>query len=1351
MRTLRTLLPAATLIATGLLWSGCGQNTQLTPAQGVNHSTSGFQANLLGPDGQPGTALLVQPVVKSGQTVLEVSAPAGVPADGLFVRVAYDPDRYAPIAAQATGAYAAPADSLTLETMQTAGQVDFGQVPLAGATAHPAAGTALLEVLFAPHAYNAPRQVRGVPSSSNSVSPLLWDQANSKLKWFYVNPGDYDQNGIVGVTDLKPLGEHFRQAGPFDFATALSVIDGVPDGEINISDLSPIGVNFGNRIDNYNLYFSTNIADTPQEYSGPSKLPPLDSQPLSAAQGDRQADRLFFTYTVPAGQPDGFYWVRPEAANEEGAPSEGTRSNVNTGSAGSNPPPPNPQPDYNVLPIADMHLTMSGTAVPLDVTLDASGSHDPDGTITTYQWDFEGDGLYDAWSTSPTVTHSYNQPGTYTPTVQVIDNSGGIATFSTPPFTATPTTVSNINPTADIMPTALSGQAPLTVGLLATGSRDVDGVIAKYEWDYDGDGTYDFDSGTDPTVLHTYSTPGVYTATVRVTDNRGGQATDAVQINVGAVVVNQLPMADLQANVTSGNAPLSVNFDGSASADPDGTIVEYAWDLDGDGAYEATSDGPTLSKTYTQAGMYTAKLRVRDNSGATASATVTINVNVVGNQPPTASLTAPTTSGNAPLTVAFDATGSADSDGSLVRYDYDFDSDGVWDAYDASSTVSHTYSSAGNYTAKVRVTDNSGAQAAATLPITVNAVGNQPPTASLSAPTASGNAPLTIAFDATGSSDSDGSIVRYDYDFNNDGIWDAYDSASTLSYTYTKAGNYTAKLRVTDNAGAQATATMAITVSGSGGSGGPTAALTATPQNFSTVPKDVVLDPSGSTAGSAPISRYDWDLDNDGFFDTYSGSPLTLTRHITTQGVYVYKLRVTDTNGQYDETTVTVTASGPPIAVLAVSPGNPVSPNVTITLDASGSSDPGGSITKYEFDKDGNGSYETDNGTNPMTTTSFAGAGDYTVHLRVTDNDNNQTTTSKTIQVRSAIINIADNVGNPGVGASVAIVNGNPALAYKRSTGSDVVYCRATASDGSSWGSPVVVANLSSGAYETHLVVANGKPALTYTDANSHLLYLQADDANGTSWTTGNSITINGNTSYGSSLAIIEGNPAISYGDGSSNSLQYKRATNTDGSAWGSAHTVNSGGTNGGSDSTLADVDGMPAVAFFFWNSTAGVRYRRASAVDGSSWNSAVDISTNGTANNSAEFPSLGVVNGNPAVCYYDRSNTSLRYRRGADADGTSFNGEVVVVSGGDDGNTSKLLYTNGVPYIAYHDANADTLRLIFGGDANGATWGTSSLIDSGPNGAGGYIDMVPISTHLGIACDALGATVDEIHFDYVP
>ncbi|WP_229402212.1 PQQ-dependent sugar dehydrogenase [Micromonospora okii] len=89
--------------------------------------------------------------------------------------------------------------------------------------------------------------------------------------------------------------------------------------------------------------------------------------------------------------------------------------------------------------------------------------------------------------------------------------------------------------------------------------------------------------------------------------------------------------------------------------------------------------------------------------------------------------------------------------------------------------------------------------------------GNQPPVASITASPTSGPAPLTVNFSATGSSDpdpADAGLLRYEWDFTNDGVVDS--TAATVSHTYPAGGPYTARLRVVDTLGASGTATVAI-------------------------------------------------------------------------------------------------------------------------------------------------------------------------------------------------------------------------------------------------------------------------------------------------------------------------------------------------------------------------------------------------------------------------------------------------------------------------------------------------------------------------------------------------------------
>ena len=90
---------------------------------------------------------------------------------------------------------------------------------------------------------------------------------------------------------------------------------------------------------------------------------------------------------------------------------------------------------------------------------------------------------------------------------------------------------------------------------------------------------------------------------------------------------NQPPVASLSGTPLSGNAPLSVTLNASASFDPDGTIVDFSWDFDGDGNYDlSTGATPYAAVTYDTPNAYNATVRVTDDGGATATDSVTINV-----------------------------------------------------------------------------------------------------------------------------------------------------------------------------------------------------------------------------------------------------------------------------------------------------------------------------------------------------------------------------------------------------------------------------------------------------------------------------------------------------------------------------------------------------------------------------------------------------------------------------------------------------------------------------------------------------------------------------------------------------
>ena len=91
-------------------------------------------------------------------------------------------------------------------------------------------------------------------------------------------------------------------------------------------------------------------------------------------------------------------------------------------------------------------------------------------------------------------------------------------------------------------------------------------------------------------------------------------------------VDNRTPIAHIAANPTSGPSPLTVEFDGQGSVDPDeAEILTYAWDLDGDGEFD-DGNQQTASWTYPDGGVYTPALKVTDRAGASSTATTTITV-----------------------------------------------------------------------------------------------------------------------------------------------------------------------------------------------------------------------------------------------------------------------------------------------------------------------------------------------------------------------------------------------------------------------------------------------------------------------------------------------------------------------------------------------------------------------------------------------------------------------------------------------------------------------------------------------------------------------------------------------------
>jgi chitodextrinase len=181
-------------------------------------------------------------------------------------------------------------------------------------------------------------------------------------------------------------------------------------------------------------------------------------------------------------------------------------------------------------------------------------------------------------------------------------------------------------PTAAFSVTPNPAEDGELVSLFATG-QDPDSDIVKHEWDVDGNGILETDTGQTAYTSHAY-TPGRYTLTLRVTDTDGNfdEETETLDVDPGegggVGPGNSSPTASFTVTPSPGRAGESVHFDGSGSSDSDGSIASYQWDFENDGAFDTQPDpSPTVSHVYPAPGQKTAKLRVADDRGATGETT----------------------------------------------------------------------------------------------------------------------------------------------------------------------------------------------------------------------------------------------------------------------------------------------------------------------------------------------------------------------------------------------------------------------------------------------------------------------------------------------------------------------------------------------------------------------------------------------------------------------------------------------------------------------------------------------------------------------------------------------------------
>ena len=393
--------------------------------------------------------------------------------------------------------------------------------------------------------------------------------------------------------------------------------------------------------------------------------------------------------------------------------------------------------------------------------------------VTSLSWDF-GDG---ATSIEKDPMHTYESAGEYSVTLTI---NGGSSVTKTVKVTAALPPIAKL--TADIT----EGLGPLKVHFTDE-SENAEGDL-KREVDF-GDGTIIKLDKSGSSFDHTFAARlATYDVILTLTDKNGKQSQSSVEIKAKEVPI--LPVAGFSATPTSGYAPLEVTF-----ADESQYAAFVSLDF-GDGTFREGKG--EIIHTYKKAGTYLVKQTATNINGST---TKTIPIIVEEKSKPVlpvANFEADPTNGKAPLKVKF-----TDLSKNAEKWDWNF-GDG---ASSKEQNPSYTYTTAGNYTAKLTVSNGNGtAEKSAEIVVTgepgPGPKPDKPVVASFTAKPTSGYAPLNVQLTDT----STGSPTAWEWNFG-DGV---SSKTQNPSHTYTTPGTYKATLTVENKEGIHSSRSMGI-------------------------------------------------------------------------------------------------------------------------------------------------------------------------------------------------------------------------------------------------------------------------------------------------------------------------------------------------------------------------------------------------------------------------------------------------------------------------------------------------------------------------------------------------------------
>ena len=467
----------------------------------------------------------------------------------------------------------------------------------------------------------------------------------------------------------------------------------------------------------------------------------------------------------------------------------------------------------NVYPVPAVSFSSTNVCEGNPLTFTSSATV-PNGNIVSYQWNF-GNGQTSAVQNP---TYLYPLAGNYAVSLTVFSNNNCAATYSSI-VSVFPLPHPNFSASNVCFGTAVN---------FNNASSIASGSIISYQWNF-GNGQTSFQ--LNPQCA--YTSAGIYTVSlIAVSDhNCTASITQTVE-------VYPLPNVLFSANNNCVNNAITFN---NQSTVPNGQIVQYQWNFSN--GRSSTLPNPTL--TVPVAGIYTATLSVMSNHNCIASSTGTFEAYPL----PNVSFSFNNVCYGNP--VYFTNTSNI-MYGSIISYQWNFGNGLI----SAQAQPNVMYNNAGNYIVTLTALSNHSCIASAQNTVIVYPT----PQAQFNVMPACFNHPNTFT---NLTSISSGSIIKYKWDFENDGIWD--DTVNTNpTHIYPSFGQYQARLQVISNNGCMHQALKNVIVHMN-----PVANFVSS----KTCLGDITQFTNLSYSNDGIITSYYWDLNADGFYDNVSSNP----------------------------------------------------------------------------------------------------------------------------------------------------------------------------------------------------------------------------------------------------------------------------------------------------------------------------------------------------------------------------------------------------------------------------------------------------------------------------------------------